>query len=404
MADPLIGFTMDFSMMQQARDPADAPRGGLGSQCFPVAELEDDFEGEPEDGMEYLFLVRREAEAHPRVNRVSNPYVTVESLEAAPQPIEQLSKPSEAWRAAFVKQFEGLRSRMTSAPPLAGFPPLTHNDLPLPQDESGWRTFIHGRKVKAAKPPTPAVNGANGHSNAQDGDTAMALSLEDAKAAALASLEFDSPDSPPKPLAPPPSVSEPPSEPSYTIDPDHPAHVPSPSLLLSIPTPHVVRILSHFDEWFQERIEAYEAAASFVPSTIFAPPALRKKVVNGSARPSAPAPAPRPSPARPTPRPPLPTSHEAHWILSLLARAESLLAGDDISSLRILVRTILGLVEESDKQQQEKEAKREAAGGGPRSMAERNRDEEDAEGRAHCWMIVAAVAEGWAQRDLWNGD
>lgn len=55
-------------------------------------------------------VYRREAEAHPRINRVSNPYVTVEPLEAAPQPVEQLSKPSEAWRAAFIKQFEGLRS------------------------------------------------------------------------------------------------------------------------------------------------------------------------------------------------------------------------------------------------------------------------------------------------------
>lgn len=58
MADPLLSFTMDFSTMQKTRDPADAPRGGLGSQCFPVAELDEDFEGEPEDGMEYLFLVR----------------------------------------------------------------------------------------------------------------------------------------------------------------------------------------------------------------------------------------------------------------------------------------------------------------------------------------------------------
>jgi len=347
----------------------------------------------------------------------------VEPLEAAPQPVEQLSKPSEAWRAAFIKQFEGLRSarllafafpdreltslhlqRMTSAPPLSGFPPLTHNDLPLPQDESGWRTFIYGRKVKAAKPPAPAVNGANGHSTAQEEDTPMALSLEDAKAAALASLEFDSPASPPKPVAPPTSAELATPEPAYTIDPDHPVHIPSPSLLLSIPTPHVVRILNHFDEWFQERIEAYEAAASFVPSTIFAPPALRKKAINTSAKTASTAPAPHPPRARATPRPPLPTSHEAHWILSLLARAESLLAGDDISSLRILVRTILGLIEESDKQQRAKETKREVAGGGPRSMEERNRDEEDAEGRAHCWMIVAAVAEGWAQRDLWNGD
>lgn len=60
MADPLVGFTMDFAAVQRERepDPAEVARGGLGSQCFPVAELGADWDGEPEDGMEYLFTVR----------------------------------------------------------------------------------------------------------------------------------------------------------------------------------------------------------------------------------------------------------------------------------------------------------------------------------------------------------
>jgi hypothetical protein len=36
-----------------------APRGGYGSQVLPVAvQLPEDFDGEPGDGDEYLFLVR----------------------------------------------------------------------------------------------------------------------------------------------------------------------------------------------------------------------------------------------------------------------------------------------------------------------------------------------------------
>lgn len=54
--DPLLGMTIDFA--PQATPPPDAPRGGLGSQVLPVADLGDDFEGQPEDGLEYLFLVR----------------------------------------------------------------------------------------------------------------------------------------------------------------------------------------------------------------------------------------------------------------------------------------------------------------------------------------------------------
>lgn len=281
---------------------------------------------------------------------------------------------------------------------MSTFPPTTHNPLPLPQDESGWRSFIYGRKVKAPKPPPAPVAATEAP---PETDTTMPMGLEDVKAAALASLELDSPDDPPQPVAPPSSaLTSEPSTPTY--DPDHPPHLPSTSLILSIPTPHVIRILLHFDEWFQERIEQYEAAASFVPSTIFAPPAVRRKATNGAVK--APAPAPPRPPPRATPRPPLPSAHEGQWILSLLARAESVLAGDDISSLRILVRTLLSLIDESDVQQLARQQKRESEGTGGRSMEERNQDEEDAEGRAHAWMAVAAVAEGWGQEDLWNGD
>lgn len=57
--DPLIGMTISFAAvptMERERD--EAPRGGLGSQVLPVAELDDDFDASPEDGLEYLFLVR----------------------------------------------------------------------------------------------------------------------------------------------------------------------------------------------------------------------------------------------------------------------------------------------------------------------------------------------------------
>lgn len=65
MADPLIGFTMDLSDIQQVRGKDDVvARGGLGSQCFPIAELNNDWDGVPQDGMEYLFTVRSVACAH----------------------------------------------------------------------------------------------------------------------------------------------------------------------------------------------------------------------------------------------------------------------------------------------------------------------------------------------------
>lgn len=56
MADPLIGMSISFEVAPPPKH--DAPRGGLGSQVLPVADLEADWEGAPEDGSQYLALVR----------------------------------------------------------------------------------------------------------------------------------------------------------------------------------------------------------------------------------------------------------------------------------------------------------------------------------------------------------
>lgn len=58
MEDPLIGMTFSFAPPAPSRERDEAPRGGNGSQVLPVAQLDDDFDGQPEDGLEYLFLVR----------------------------------------------------------------------------------------------------------------------------------------------------------------------------------------------------------------------------------------------------------------------------------------------------------------------------------------------------------
>lgn len=58
MADPLIGMTFSFAPAAPSQERDDAPRGGNGSQVLPVAELGDDFSGQPVDGSQYLFLVR----------------------------------------------------------------------------------------------------------------------------------------------------------------------------------------------------------------------------------------------------------------------------------------------------------------------------------------------------------
>lgn len=189
--------------------------------------------------------------------------------------------------------------------------------------------------------------------------------------------------------------------PSY--DPEHPPHLPTPALLLGLSQLTIMSLLGHITDWLVDRQdeadEADEAAQAEMPSTIFTPAVLRRK----PGKPSLPASAvfkPSPASARPRRRPPLPSAHELNWILSLLSRLHALQAGDDIASLRALAKVVTAMVEAS---QDEVEAW-EDAGGRSTEEGERLRDEEDAEGRAKGWMVVAVVAGVWKQDDLWNSN
>lgn len=127
MANPLIGMTIHFDPPAPSRDQDQAPRGGNGSQVLPVAELDDDFAGDPEDGSQYLYLVRcvhrarlygneltsesrrREAASHARIHRVDNPYEVAEAAVQRAHTATPASRPSEAWRETFVRNFDAAR-------------------------------------------------------------------------------------------------------------------------------------------------------------------------------------------------------------------------------------------------------------------------------------------------------
>lgn len=288
---------------------------------------------------------------------------------------------------------------MNTAPSATAFPPPTHSQLPLPQDQTAWKMFINGRKLKT--PLAPTLNHSLATTVVDDPSPPVDTSLEDAKAAALASLDLDTPDLDSEVESTDVTAA---STDLSSIDPERPAHHPTPSLLLSIPVPHLIRVLNHFDDWLQERLEAHEMTIAYVPSTIFAPMAVRRKAAAAATRiPTAAAPtsAPVSAPATVMPRPPLPTIAESHWMLSILTRVDSLLMSDDISTLRQLAKTLTLLADASDKAQTEREKRMGGMTGG-RTAEERLWDEEDAEGRAHCWMIVAAISSAWSQNDLWE--
>lgn len=315
-----------------------------------------------------------------------------------------------------------ISQRMLRAP-LHALEPIDPASIPPPRDSSSWRILVNGKRAKVSRPREPPSTSARPNAPVStardvtdmDVDLSPDAELAAMKAAALASLGLDdshsttTPPAVPAILAPPNTATVSDERARMDAGPnDHPAEpeyerlprLPSPGIIASIPGPSIIHVLAHFDEWLNERLEAHEAVVNYVPSTIFAPPSLRRKA-GAKAKPAV-APTSVPAPPATTSRPsvgraPLPSAHESHWMLSLLTRLEQVLDGDDLSTLRQLAKTLSKLIEASEKVT----AGRTRPSSG-RTMEARRVDEEEAEGRARCWMIVAAIASVWAQGDLWD--
>lgn len=253
--------------------------------------------------------------------------------------------------------------------------------------------------------------------------------LEQAKAAALADLELDAPDLPtpvppashppprstptPLPVAAPKSIPLPEVPPSTTTneadayDPDFLPQSPSPAIMLDIPQPTLIHILEFLNDWLLESHDEYAERLDriFTPSTTLVPLAVRrKKGAVVKAKGGGKSGAMIKKVEKRGERPPVPTAHEGAWIMSCLSALSSLLDGDDISTLRTLAKTVLILGASSLRSLERYESMRGEESGGLNGSAEgeRERDEEDAEGRARCWMVVAIIAGVWGQTDLWN--
>lgn len=272
----------------------------------------------------------------------------------------------------------------------SSFPTPIHELPPASDDDEGWRIYIYGERKgddedeeedlilpDAAPAPPPPTTPATSTSWIEEMEARMiglndAEALEAAKAIALASLELDAPPlEPPSPstflpldLHPLALTSQPVSsdlnEAVYRTLP----HLPSPSLLLDLPSPLLLALLELFTDWFTDRLATY-------------PHLNRTRSSHANL---------------------VPSLHEITWLLSLLSKLDALQSGDEISVLRCLSKTLMDISAVS-----ERESKREEERVG-KSKKEREEDEERAEARAGCWMVVAVVAGVWGQWDLWRGD
>ncbi|CAK5275480.1 unnamed protein product [Mycena citricolor] len=120
----------------------------LGRQILPVVDLPENFEGEPEDGMQYLFTVRRNARSLPHITRAPNPYEIPErprpSSDVLPAVNPEL--PSTEWREVFETRFRNFRKNIHQ-PTLDVQLPRRRDVKSMPElkDRDAWWAFLSGR-------------------------------------------------------------------------------------------------------------------------------------------------------------------------------------------------------------------------------------------------------------------
>ncbi|KAG8988529.1 hypothetical protein FRB90_002691 [Tulasnella sp. 427] len=375
--------------------PDSPPR--VGNQVLPVADLPQDFTGVPKDGMEYLFMVRRDAAALPTFTKVSigHPFATptwdVQQKSSSPPPIHaspdppNSAIPSQRWRQTFEKRFMALRQTIAAAEDSSDSKPIV--EIPHAKDRDGWWKFINGDLKLGALPferpgesldatdiehstsppaqkmnldeicvddaieesddETPQVPGSSRHD-----DTGVVVQMtgiidDDQQSAAT----LPSPSAGTSSTAP---GSYQPSAGSDSVLQPCPAYKPKPPnalIIAQLDNRATLLLLMFFGYWLNTRLEKN--------------PCLH----NG------------------TSKQPVLCDNDAKWIFSLLARLDRELTSEQISTLRTLARACIELLV------------------GSLSGKRKGKEVEGAslgDGRAGCWMVIAAVSKGWGQLDLWD--
>lgn len=339
----------------------------------------------PLDGEQYLAMVRSEADAAPRIMVARQRPPAREKTPPPPAPAgPDTPLPTSEWRAVFLERFRRLRASIAALPARAA-PPA----LPRTRDEGAWYYFVHGRPA-----PTPEERermdgsddevedlvGAGELVGAEDGDIAwddghgewmdedegegedeegededegeddedgeneeewedeeeaeaedegeaedenegeaMAAAGAPAGAAAGADAEAGQPG----------SVLPPRTWHGYMFK------EPTTSIVEALDTDDILFVLNLFRRWLMHPVARADAAAIHPVYT--------------------------------------------RWILSLLARLDARLCGEEIAALRSLVRRTVTCIRH--------------ARAGARA---------DAAHEAAAWMVVAGVAGTWGQWDLWD--
>jgi len=326
-------------------------------QILPVANLPIDFDGEPMDGMQYLFTVRRDARRLPSIKHVDNPYAcspprpaqSANQLSAKPTKRVDASPPlpSKEWRYEFERHFRNFRgnlSQLTYHPQRAG--PL-QKMIPDKKNRDAWWAFLEGAPESVWNASRPK------HGKQRGGESHGADQLS-------------------------PSVT-----PSDDDTPRKPREL-SPIQLFQIDHRFSLQLVRHFTHWFNLYLNSLDADATNDndnTTTTYTP-----------------------------------TDVHMRWIFALLTRIDLFCSADDMSCLRNLARACLALIAVFRRRKAETGSLSSSAHGeladvptetdssGIEMGATPVNFEGDSKTLSECpiWLVFCAVTSIWGQRDLWN--
>ncbi|KJA29872.1 hypothetical protein HYPSUDRAFT_126273 [Hypholoma sublateritium FD-334 SS-4] len=344
---------------EETEDSDDEP--AYGKQILPVANLPEDFNEEPVDGLQYLFMVRRDARQLPSTVRAPNPYEKPEPEiveNVGGKSFDDIQLPSEEWRQLFELRFKNFRKNFAQCTTHIGptIPPRK-NLIPDKKDRESWWSFLSGRpesewnlskkvKLKARKQPA----GMRGWADSQRVSTTVQNSWNNDEGEVEEELMIDpaetlpSPKGTPVPLDCLEAMSQPGSSTPITSYPmlEEEKFVPREPItqfLKLIDERSALHLLMYFTHWINHYLSSPGSEAY------------------------------------------LPTDSHARWVFCLLSRIDDFISPDDMNLLRNLARACIALLKYIKKQETSLDSS---------LMSEPS-----------CWILVSTVAEIWKQKDLW---
>ncbi|KAJ7721160.1 hypothetical protein DFH07DRAFT_302155 [Mycena maculata] len=325
----------------------------FGRQILPVANLPADFEGTPEDGMQYLFTVRRDARHLPHVTRVANPYEIPERLPPPPSdnlPAVHPALPSPEWRTSFETHYKNFRKNFAQPTIHVYNPAQSQNDgrklIPDLKERDLWWAFLSGRP--AAEWDIPKKPKGQNARNFQRGMRAFADDPEvqvpfigSSRSEALVPRPmYDDPEvraQPPTPSGTPAPIERPAPDHSIEETPIYKPREPTPSLLRLVDQRMALHLLMYFTHWTNLHMQPEKLCRV--------------------------------------------TQTHARWIFVLLSRVDDYISADDMHLLRNLARAYLALLKDLTRSTERLAA--------------------DDINPGSCWLIISTVVGIWGQRDLW---